>query len=91
MNNEEKITFLTEDGENVDFYVLEETRINNINYLLVTDEEEGNDGECYILKDTSKPEEAEASYEFVDNDEEIEYLFKIFSELLGDADVDIEL
>ena len=42
------ITMLTDSGESVDFYVLEETRINAVNYLLVTDAPEDQDGECYI-------------------------------------------
>jgi uncharacterized protein YrzB (UPF0473 family) len=71
--------------------VLEETRINGMNYLLVTDStDEDEDGECYILKDMSKQNEEEALYEFVEDDNEIDYLFKIFSELLDGADVDIE-
>lgn len=92
MNNEEKkITLTTEEGDRVDFYVLEETRINSMNYLLVTDAaDEDQEGECYILKDLSKQDESEALYEFVEDDNEIDYLFKIFSELLDGADVDIE-
>jgi uncharacterized protein YrzB (UPF0473 family) len=92
MNNEEKkITLTTEEGDCVDFYVLEETRISNMNYLLVTDAaDEDEEGECYILKDLSKLEESEALYEFVEDDNEIDYLFKIFSELLDGADVNIE-
>ena len=92
MNSEEKkITLTTETGEAVDFYVLEETRISGMNYLLVTDvADEEEEGECYILKDLSKQEDAEALYEFVEDDNEIDYLFKIFSELLDGADVGIE-
>lgn len=91
MNSEEKkITLATDTGESVDFFVLEETRINGMNYLLVTDAADDDDGECYILKDLSKREESEALYEFVEDDNEIDYLFKIFSELLDGADVDIE-
>ena len=75
-NNEKKITLMTDDNEPVDFYVVEETKINGMNYLLVTDAKEG-DGECYILKD-------------LENDAEIDYLFKIFTELLDDADVGLE-
>ena len=41
---EEKITLQTDTGESVDFYVLEETRINGMNYLLETDSEEEEDG-----------------------------------------------
>lgn len=90
MNEERMITLETDDGEQVDFYVLEETRINGMNYLLVTDSEaEDDDGECYILKDLSKPEEEDATYEFVEDDAEMDYLFQIFSELMEDMDVDL--
>ena len=77
-------------GESVDFYVLEETRIGGTDYLLVTDEMDDEDGECYILKDLSGAEDDQAVYEFVENDEELDYLYRIFSELLNDADVEIE-
>lgn len=93
MNSEEKMITLTmDDGDTVDFFVLEETRISGMDYLLVTDagEEEEEEGECYILKDLSKEEDSDALYEFVEDDNEIDYLFKIFAELLEDADVDIE-
>ena len=89
-NEEKKITLVTDDGGAVDFYVLEETRINGMSYLLVTDAADDEEGECYILKDLSESDDANALYEFVEDDNEIDYLFKIFSELLEDADVDIE-
>lgn len=87
-NNDKKIT-LTADNETVDFFVLEETKFGGISYLLVTDTED-EEGECYLLKDTSKPEDTEAVYEFVEDEKEISYLFQIFSELLEDADIEIE-
>ena len=90
MNEDKMITLTTSEGEQVEFYVLEETKINGMNYLLVTDAgEEDDEGECYILKDKSRPEEEEAVYEFVEDDNEMDYLFKIFTELMEDADVDI--
>lgn len=91
MAQEEKITLQTDTGELVDFYVLEETRINGMNYLMITDsEEDDEEGECYILKDVSKAEDSEALYEFVENDDELDYLFKIFTELLEDMEVEIK-
>ena len=90
-NEEKKITLVTDDGGAVDFYVLEETRINGMSYLLVTDAaDDDEEGECYILKDLSESDDADALYELVEDDNEIDHLFKIFSELLEDADVDIE-
>lgn len=91
MTQEEKITLETDTGEPVDFYVLEETRINGMNYLMVTDsEEDDEEGECYILKDVSKAEDSDAIYEFVENDDELDYLYRIFTELLEDMEVEIQ-
>lgn len=91
MKEEEKITLQTETGKPVDFFVLEETRINGKNYLLVTDEEdEEADGECYILMDTSGDEEEEAVYQFVEDEQELNDVFEIFTQLLDDADVELQ-
>ena len=90
MNKDGMISMLTDDGSMVDFFVLEETRINGINYLLVTDSDGEEDGDCYILKDISRPEDAEAVYEFVEEDGELDYLYRIFSELVSDMDIDLE-
>ncbi|WP_195415361.1 DUF1292 domain-containing protein [Enterocloster citroniae] len=87
---EDMITMATDSGESVDFYVLEETRINAVNYLLVTDAPEDQDGECYILKDVSGQEDADAVYEFVEDDRELDGLMGVFEELLSDADVELE-
>ena len=86
---ENKITLQSEDDEPIDFFVLEETKLNGENFLLVTDSKEG-DGECYLLKDISKPEDSEAVYEFVEEDGELDYLSRIFNELMGDMGIEIE-
>ena len=91
MNNREgMISMLTDDGSMVDFFVLEETRINGKNYLMVTDSQEDEDGECYILKDISRPEDSEAIYEFVEDDEELDFLYRIFLELVSDMEIDLK-
>lgn len=86
----EKLTFVTDDNENVELYIIEETRANGVNYLLVTDssDEEDTDAECYILKDTSSEADADAVYEFVENDTEFDAISRIFAKLMDD---DIEL
>lgn len=85
---EEKIVFIDEDGNEVEIYVVEETRINNVNYLLVTEDEgDEEEAEAYILKDISKEEDEEAVYEMVVEDSEIDYIGKVFSELLEDIDI----
>ena len=85
---ERKIT-LVDDDQTLEFYVVEETKLNGESYLLASDTKDG-DGECYLLRDTSKPEDAEAAYEFVDDDGELEYMSKVFAELMSDLGVDIE-
>ena len=86
----EKLTFVTEDQESVDFYIIEETRVNGINYLLVTEseDEEDEEAEAYILKDTSKAKDTEAVYEFVESEEELDAVSRIFAELLEDMDLE---
>ena len=81
----EKLTFVTEDQESVDFYIIEETRVNGINYLLVTEseDEEDEEAEAYILKDTSKAEDTEAVYEFVESEEELDAVSRIFCRVTG--------
>ena len=84
---EEQIGFETDEGE-VLFYVIEETRVNGTNYLLVTDSEE-EEADAYILKDTSSPEDREAVYEMVEDEEILSALQKVFRELLDDTDIEL--
>jgi len=85
----EKITFRPDDGELVDFYVLEQTRIAGVSYILVTDVEEG-DGEALILKDLSQDGEEESVYVVVSDDEELDAVAGIFENMLEDVDLDRE-
>lgn len=83
-----KITFVTDDNEEVIFDVIETTKLNGVDYLLVT-EDAGDDEEvdAYILKDISAPEDEEAVYDMVDDDNELEMIASIFEELLEDTDI----
>ena len=83
----EKVLFQApQDGESVEFYVVEQTKINGSNYLLVTEEEDG-DCEAFILKEISQEESEEAMYEMVESEEELEYISRIFEEMLEDVDI----
>ena len=80
------VNFLdSETGENVEFFVLEETKINGINYLLVTDNED-EDGDAYILKEI-KEESGDIILEMIDDDNELDYIGRIFEEKLDDVDL----
>ena len=82
----DKIKFTPEGEETVDFYVLETTRLGGVDYILVT-ELPDEDGDCYILKDLSDPDEAEALYEMVEDEEELDAVSKVFSSILEDVDI----
>ena len=84
----EKIKITAEDGEIIELFVIEQTRLEGINYLLVT-ETEDEEAEAYILKDLSEDGETEARYVFVEDDQELEAVSKIFAELLEDVDLEL--
>ena len=85
----EKIKFTFEDtNEEVEFFVLEQTRINGNNYILVTDSD-AEEAECLILKDTSAAEDTESVYEIVEDDAELSGILKVFEELLEDVDIEM--
>ncbi|MGN0308118.1 MAG: DUF1292 domain-containing protein [Lachnospiraceae bacterium] len=81
---QEKITFCPDGDEPVDFYVLEQTRVAGVNYLLVTDCEDG-DGEALILEDLAEPEDTESIYTIVSDETRLEALAGIFEDLLEDV------
>ena len=86
----EKIKFVFEETkEEVEFFVLEQTKISGNTYILVTDSEEY-EAECLILKDTSLAEEKESVYEIVEDDVELSAVLKVFEELLEDVDIEME-
>lgn len=86
----EKIKFTFEDTkEEVEFFVLEQTKVNGSTYILVTDSEE-DEAECLILKDTSAPQDKESVYETVEDDVELSAVLRVFEELLEDVDIEME-
>ena len=83
----EKITFTLEDTkEEVEFFVLEETRLNGRDYILVTDSEQG-DGDALILKDLSLDKDSDAVYEIVEDDQELQGVLGVFEQLLEDVEL----
>lgn len=83
----EKITFVPDGGEAVDFYVLEQTTIGDVNYILVTDAEEDEEGEAYILKDMSDSDAEERVYSMVEDDTEFDAVSAVFENILEDIDL----
>lgn len=89
MEDNGKIIFKDEDGNEDVYYIVEETKLGDVSYIMVTEDPIGDeDADAYILKDISKPEDEEAVYEFVDDDKELDALARVFAELLDDIDVE---
>ena len=77
----EKIKFTDPQTEEVvEFAVEEETQLNGIKYLLVSDGNETGDSEAYILKEV-KTQDEEVLYEMVEDDVEFSAIAKVFAEL----------
>ena len=84
----DSIKFLTESGETVEFYVEEQTRINGVDYILVTDSEE-DEADAYILKDLSADTDPEAEYVMVEDEVELEAVSKVFAQMMDDVDIEM--
>ena len=86
----EPIYLPDEDGNQIKLFVVEETQVSGIKYLLVCESDnEEEDSEAYILKEVAV-EGDEVVYEFVEDDVEFDAVAKLFEELVGD-DADIEM
>jgi uncharacterized protein YrzB (UPF0473 family) len=83
----EKITFTPEGEQPVEFYVLEQTTLGGVNYILVTDAQEDEDGEAYILKAVSTAEGNEQVYVMVEDDDELDAVAGVFENMLDDIDL----
>ena len=85
----EKVKFTDpETQEVVEFIVEEETQLNGIKYLLVSEEADDGTLDAYILKEIVDQNE-EVLYAIVEDEVEFTALAKVFDELI-DEETDIE-
>ena len=80
----EKIIFETDDGEKLELFVEEETRVGGRSYILVSDSD-SEEANAWILKDISADGDEEASYEMVEDDTEFEAIAGIFEKMMDDT------
>ncbi len=82
-SKEQTVTFLSEDGEKIEFEVIEETTFMGEKYLLVAEE----DSEyAHILRQTILNDD-EITYEEIEDESELEALEIVFQELLEDIEI----
>ncbi len=92
----EFITFETEDGEKLELGILDETKLNGVEYLLVTeDTNEDSEEEVEVMILRCVPEENEdeelETFVTVDDPEELAAVSKIFAEQLAEDEIDLEI
>ncbi len=80
--------FTTEDGEEIPFFVVEQTTISGRNYLLVTDSEE-DEADAYIMREL-EDQDGQCVYEFIEEEAELDALSKVFVELLDDVAIEVQ-
>ena len=86
----EPIYLPDEDGNQIKLFVVEETQLSGIKYLLVCESDnEEEDSDAYILKEVSVEGE-DLVYEFVEDDVDFDAVAKLFDELVGD-EADLEM
>lgn len=84
----EKIKFQSEDGNNIEFFIEEQTRIQGTTYLLVSDSQE-EEASAYILKDVSEDTNPDACYVMVEDEDELQAVFKVFEQMLDGVDLEM--
>lgn len=84
----EKIIFTTEDNEEIEFYVIEQTTINGSNYLLVADSIGEEEADALLLKEAALKGE-EIVYEMIEDEEELRIVSEVFEELLEDFNIEL--
>lgn len=84
---EEKVVFTTEDGEEMDVFVVEQTMLSGVNYLLVTDSRE-TEADAFIMRELEE-QDGQCTYEFITDEKELDALSKVFAELLDDVNIEM--
>ena len=83
----QSINFITDEGEEIPFYIIEQTTLAGKDFLLVTDSYTDEDeAEVYIMQEISDQDD-QTVYEFVEDEAQLEALSKVFAELLDDVDI----
>jgi Protein of unknown function (DUF1292). len=88
IHEEASLVFTDERGEEIRFYIQEQTRVNGTDYLLVTDSDE-EEATAYILKDTSADGDETAAYVMVEDGVEFDAIADVFRRMMEEADVDL--
>ena len=83
----QSINFITDEGEEIPFYIIEQTTLAGKDFLLVTySDTQEDEAQVYIMQEISDQDD-QTIYEFVEDEAQLEALSKVFEELLDDVDI----
>lgn len=82
---QETITVYNEEGVEQEFYVLEQTQLQGVSYLLAVEDIEDEELEAWIFKQVGTDGD-DVCYETIDDETELNAISSIFEELLEDYD-----
>ena len=87
---EETVTVIDEDGNKLEFIIVDSAVLNGINYLLVIESEFADKDECdaVILKEVSS-EDDDSIFQIVEDDEEFDKVARIFEENTDQYEIEI--
>ena len=91
---EDRLVFVTDDGEEVELTILNSLEYEGKEYILVTEEPDSDDVEVQILRldgeeGADNDEESLQVFNTIEDLEELKAVSERFSELLEDDDIDI--
>ena len=84
----EKIKLTDDEGNELEVSVIEQTKINNTSYLLVTDSEDDEEEiNALNVKDISTPQDEDPNKEIEEDDDEIEREARIIDDHVEKEDI----
>lgn len=78
-----QVNFQDETGEILSLSIIERTKINEFEYILVADDED----RAYIMKVCASDDDTD-TYEFVEDETELSAVSKLFAEMLDDISLE---
>ncbi len=83
----EKLVFTADDGEEMELLIQAQVRMSGKDYILVS-ENDDDETEVWIMKDISGPEEVDALFVPVEDEDETAAILPLFEEILEDVDIE---
>ena len=85
----DKLAFTLDDGSTRELYVLGETKLDGISFLLVSESEDEDDEVMIFRASADTEDEEEAVYDLVTEEDELKRAIAAFEEALDDISIEV--